>query len=118
MRASRGPGARASVEIPISLRVFRELAYGVGGRLAPAAQTELREDAGHVVLCGAWADVRRCAISALEQPAARRESTPVSLLVSVPWRLGQARPLAPSPRSTAPAASASPPAPRRSKLFN
>src|SRR4051794_25358158 len=50
-------GPRASVRIPKSLPVFAAVTHGVCRRLGPVAQSELRDDAGHVVLRSAAADV-------------------------------------------------------------
>src|SRR5215208_5302491 len=54
---SPAPPARASVRIPISLPVLTPPPHGVGRRLGPAAQPELGDDARHVVLRCAPADV-------------------------------------------------------------
>src|SRR4051812_41374907 len=55
--ASTGRPARASVGLPIALRVFGQLAHCVGGGLRAAAEVELREDVRDVMLGRALADV-------------------------------------------------------------
>src|SRR5262245_60734923 len=51
----RSPAA-ASVELPTPLPVFDSLADPERGRLGPAPETKLGEDAGHVVLRSPGAD--------------------------------------------------------------